>query len=274
MNPAVSGRASDAGGDGHVLVARPSDVTSTPTLAAAAPPGSRQACRLFLQEPAHYRADDPCLAPLSLVAVARYAACDVTVSTTMDSPLSRANGFDAERRLLQDTQGYLLSRTNRAAENSFPQAWDRFYATYNPLVRRVAQSCRVRGADLDDCAQEIWLEIIRNQPYTQLVEEFFAATVFAPGGEITYKGITVGVKRDNVIAERIETDGHGGWWLTVRARYSGYTRIAGKKVRVGAERVRVYYDDGQVKVDLGGFKGAVNTKSIKAWVKKNLPKKI
>ena len=120
-------------------------------------------------------ADDPRLATLSLLVTARFAARDVTVSSTLDAPLSRAvqatqalstvNGFDTQRRLLEDTQAYLLSRVRRVAPgDSLLRAWDTFYGRYDSFVRRVAQACGVRRADLDDCRQEIWLEVIRKLP--------------------------------------------------------------------------------------------------------------
>lgn len=86
----------------------------------------------------------------------------------------------------------------------------------------------------------------------------------------------VGVQRDNVIAERVETNEKGGWWITVRARYSGTYRVNKytPKIQVGAERVRFYYDNGGVRVDLGGAKGVLDTKAAGAWIKKYLPKKL
>ncbi len=68
-------------------------------------------------------------------------------------------------------------------------------------------------------------------------------------------------KEFNVIAERVETNGEGGWWITVRARYSG--SLYG--IPVVAERARIYYDNGGITVDLGGVKGAVDTRSVGQW---------
>jgi hypothetical protein len=110
--------------------------------------------------------------------------------------------------------------------------------------------------------------------FGQMAEQFFAAYVFPPSAQMQYKGITVGLQRDNVICERFESNGRGGYWITCRARYSGYVKILGKKVKVGAERVRVYYDNGGIRADLGGIKGAVDTRSIGKWVQDNFPKRL
>lgn len=98
--------------------------------------------------------------------------------------------------------------------------------------------------------------------YGQAAETFFASTVFPAGA--SYKGVSV--TRDNVIAERVETNGRGGWYVTVRARYSG--RLFG--VPIAAERVRVAYDNGGITVDLGGIKGAINTRSLGRWIQDTL----
>lgn len=110
--------------------------------------------------------------------------------------------------------------------------------------------------------------------FGQMAEKFFAAYVFPPRMEITYKGVTAGINRDNVICERFESNGSKdikkkGYWITCRARYSGFVRVGVVKFPVGAERARVYYDNGKIRVDLGGLKGAFNTKSIGKWVKTN-----
>jgi hypothetical protein len=97
--------------------------------------------------------------------------------------------------------------------------------------------------------------------YGQTVETYFA-TVFPSGG--TYNGVTV--SRDKIVAERVETDDNGGWWITVRGSYS--VSILGKKI--AAERVYVSYDNGNVTVSTGGFKGIFSTSGIANWVRGTL----
>jgi RNA polymerase sigma-70 factor (ECF subfamily) len=36
------------------------------------------------------------------------------------------------------------------------QAWDEFYRVYSNLIRRFVQAQGLRGADADDCVQEVW----------------------------------------------------------------------------------------------------------------------
>lgn len=101
--------------------------------------------------------------------------------------------------------------------------------------------------------------------YGQLVEQFFSQQVFPRGA--SYKAVSV--TRDNVICESVRTNGRGGYWIRCRARYSG--RVFG--IGAVAERARVHYDNGGIRVDLGGMRGAINTRSIGRWVKARLPKR-
>jgi hypothetical protein len=114
----------------------------------------------------------------------------------------------------------------------------------------------------------------KHPTYEEAAEEL-GKKILPERGEIEYAGVGVGVKRKNCICERCERDG-SNWWITCRARYVGTYKVLGQEREVGAERVRVYYNNGSVKVDLGGLKGAVDTKSakkvieaaIKKWTKK------
>jgi RNA polymerase sigma-70 factor (ECF subfamily) len=44
------------------------------------------------------------------------------------------------------------------------EAWGQFYRTYDPLLRRFAHACRVPPADLNDCLQEVWADLVRKLP--------------------------------------------------------------------------------------------------------------
>jgi RNA polymerase sigma factor (sigma-70 family) len=39
------------------------------------------------------------------------------------------------------------------------EAWDRFYAAYDPLVRRLARRRCSNTSDVDDCVQQVWLAV-------------------------------------------------------------------------------------------------------------------
>lgn len=92
--------------------------------------------------------------------------------------------------------------------------------------------------------------------YEAVVRGFFEMYIFP--ASLKYEG--VGVSRDNVIVEKIERNGNN-FWLTVRARYSG--NIVGVGV---AERAYVHYDNGHVRLDIGGLKGLINTQAIANYV--------
>jgi RNA polymerase sigma-70 factor (ECF subfamily) len=63
--------------------------------------------------------------------------------------------------LLIDTQAFLHERLRRVAPDSLlTHSWQQFYETYDTILRNFARACGMRGADLDDCVQEVWLAVI------------------------------------------------------------------------------------------------------------------
>src|SRR5262249_10585267 len=65
--------------------------------------------------------------------------------------------------LLGLTQEFLRSEIARQAPDSLLNTvWDEFYRVYNELLRRFAVARGLRGADVDDCLQEVWIEIARS----------------------------------------------------------------------------------------------------------------
>jgi RNA polymerase sigma-70 factor (ECF subfamily) len=72
---------------------------------------------------------------------------------------------DIDLELLQDTQAYLLCRSQRRTpDRQRAQAWGRFYRTYGPLIRHYAVACRVPATDCDDCIQQVWAELVQKLP--------------------------------------------------------------------------------------------------------------
>jgi RNA polymerase sigma factor (sigma-70 family) len=79
--------------------------------------------------------------------------------------LAGAGPTDIEYRLVLDAQAYLRSLGQAGEDNPhLCQAWQRFYALFSPLIRRIVRSSRIPLADLDDCVQEVWLELVRKLP--------------------------------------------------------------------------------------------------------------
>lgn len=59
--------------------------------------------------------------------------------------------------LLQQTQQYLRRQLEQNASDSLlSAAWDEFYRMYSAVIRRFVVAQGVRGADVDDCVQEVW----------------------------------------------------------------------------------------------------------------------
>jgi RNA polymerase sigma-70 factor (ECF subfamily) len=71
-----------------------------------------------------------------------------------------SDSFDPEATslsLLEQTQAYLQALLERRAPDTLlTQAWQEFYRVYSELIRRFVISHGVRGADADDCVQEVW----------------------------------------------------------------------------------------------------------------------
>ncbi len=70
--------------------------------------------------------------------------------------------LETDVRLLEMTQGYLVSRVNREASDArLMEAWTQFYGLYSELIRRFAISRGLRNSDVDDCVQDVWTEVAR-----------------------------------------------------------------------------------------------------------------
>jgi RNA polymerase sigma factor (sigma-70 family) len=62
--------------------------------------------------------------------------------------------------LLGWAQEFLRAQLHESRPDSLiASAWDEFYRIYDGLVRRFACAQGMRGSDLDDCVQAVWLEV-------------------------------------------------------------------------------------------------------------------
>ncbi|MBS0265302.1 MAG: sigma-70 family RNA polymerase sigma factor, partial [Planctomycetes bacterium] len=58
------------------------------------------------------------------------------------------------------TQEYLRCLlAKEAADSLVTLVWDEFFRIYDALLRRFAAAQGLRGSDIDDCLQEVWMEI-------------------------------------------------------------------------------------------------------------------
>ena len=64
--------------------------------------------------------------------------------------------------LLNHAKEYLRYVLNDTAPDSvLAVAWDEFYKMYDDVIRRFAISRGVPYSQLDDCAQEVWSDVMR-----------------------------------------------------------------------------------------------------------------
>lgn len=60
---------------------------------------------------------------------------------------------------------YLRDRSVGVSSNHHARAaWDNFYQSCDVLIRRYARKLGIRGPDADDCAQEVWTDLLRTLP--------------------------------------------------------------------------------------------------------------
>jgi len=70
--------------------------------------------------------------------------------------------------LLERTQAYLRSlAAGQRPDGRSVDAWEWFYDVYNPMVRRWIMGRHLPDADLDDCVQHVWKEIVAKLPQLQ-----------------------------------------------------------------------------------------------------------
>lgn len=63
--------------------------------------------------------------------------------------------------LLHNTQAFLKALLEEEVPDSgLVQAWQEFYRVYDGLIRRFVIARGVSGADVDDCVQEVWMEVV------------------------------------------------------------------------------------------------------------------
>lgn len=73
--------------------------------------------------------------------------------------------IDTEIHVIEEARTYLMSSASADERTTIaPDAWDRFYRAYDPLVQKLARSQTRPGADAADGAQEVWAVLVRRLP--------------------------------------------------------------------------------------------------------------
>ena len=63
--------------------------------------------------------------------------------------------------LLHNTQAFLKALLEEEVPHSdLVEAWEEFYRVYDGLIRRFMIARGVSGTDVDDCVQEVWMEVV------------------------------------------------------------------------------------------------------------------
>ncbi len=72
-----------------------------------------------------------------------------------------SRSLDIGEEFLDGSKAYLECRT-RGIEPPPPlvEAWKRFYEFYAPRIRAFLRNCGLRDADLNDCSQEVWQDVV------------------------------------------------------------------------------------------------------------------
>ena len=76
------------------------------------------------------------------------------------------------RELIENTQEFLRAvMAEQVPDALLTAAWDEFYRVYDVLVRRFAVARGVRGADVEDCVQDVWTEVARRLTNFQITSD-------------------------------------------------------------------------------------------------------
>ncbi len=78
--------------------------------------------------------------------------------------------IDSDTLLL--VQAYLLARTERREpDHESTAAWEKFYAAYDPFIRRLAGAHSWPSTDFEDRVQEIWRVVLKQLPQLRFAPE-------------------------------------------------------------------------------------------------------
>jgi len=74
-----------------------------------------------------------------------------------------SSSLDADVELCKKLQTYLEYRAQRLEPpTEFTRIWDRFYDTYTSRIMAYLRKSELPDADLEDCVQSVWAEIVAN----------------------------------------------------------------------------------------------------------------
>jgi len=82
--------------------------------------------------------------------------------------MSAESSAGSDRELLEMTKAYLECRA-RGMDPSpvLVEAWEQFYRSYEPRLRAFLEKCRLADADLEDCLQDVWVEVVAHLGHFQ-----------------------------------------------------------------------------------------------------------
>ncbi|MFI5378967.1 MAG: RNA polymerase sigma factor, partial [Tepidisphaerales bacterium] len=93
----------------------------------------------------------------------RMVAGSTSAATSFRRRADSGDAFEISEEALRQVGGYLCCLAgNCQPDAALGAAWDRFHPWCDGLIRRYAAACRLRGADVDDCAQEVWVDLMQS----------------------------------------------------------------------------------------------------------------
>jgi RNA polymerase sigma-70 factor (ECF subfamily) len=106
---------------------------------------------------------DASLSPKPSLVLACIEVDETTEFKTTDPRFNSAmgSGRDIDYGLVCNTQAYLRAIAARQVpDRRSIQAWERFFEKYDRLICRTARAYRMSSADLEDCVQAVWEQVI------------------------------------------------------------------------------------------------------------------
>lgn len=63
--------------------------------------------------------------------------------------------------MILNVQAFLLERLSRHTSSAeMTEEWNRFYESYDRIIRRFAMACGMQDCDIDECSQEVWVAVV------------------------------------------------------------------------------------------------------------------
>ena len=84
-----------------------------------------------------------------------------TTFLRVDARMARDPFYSTDPVMILNVQSFLRDRLQRLPSGSeLLGDWNRFYESYDRIIRRFAMACGMQDCDIDECSQEVWVAVV------------------------------------------------------------------------------------------------------------------